>query len=174
MPTLEWPSDGSPLSFDQITTPILAAIRQAFTLARKDRRKSIKWTGPEIGKGEQACSLLAAERLKATNLVYAENDQGRDALEEIVGLAVQLGMEQGRRVGKSSITDLLDEAYGAIFTVKIGFDRTEVHTQAGLTADPMKTLAKGIEALASEMSRIERCPRERAISAVRKENDDGE
>lgn len=157
-----WPKDGGPLSFEQITRPVIHAIRFAYDMKRRDRRRNIPWRGPEIGERDMACSPLAAERLKAHRLAYAEEDQGRDTLEEIVGLAIQLGIEQGRRIAKSDEEPLLDKAYGAVFTVTVGYERTHVHTQAGLLTDPVECLSKAIEALVSEMASVQRCPRHKA------------
>lgn len=159
-----WPSDGGPLDFEEIARPILHAIRFAYDMQRRDRRRNIPWRGPEIGKRDRACCLGAAERLKAGRLAYAEDDQGRDALEEIVQLAIQLGIEQGRRIARSDESELLDNANGAVFTLTVGWgDRTHLHTQAGILTDPAECLRKAIKAFEDELSRVERCPRERAL-----------
>lgn len=97
-----WPEDGSPLDFDSLAEPILHAIRDAYSLTRKDRRRSIPWSGPEIAWQERANSPTFKDRLSARNLQYAEEDQGRDALAEIIGVAIQLAIEQGRRIYKTS------------------------------------------------------------------------
>jgi len=94
----------------------------------------------------------------------APDDQGRDALEEIVQLAIQLGIEQGRRIARSDESELLDNANGAVFTLTVGWgDRTHLHTQAGILTDPAECLRKAIKAFEDELSRVERCPRERAL-----------
>lgn len=90
--------EDKPYSFDEIAEPILRAIRFAYKLERRNKGRSIPWRGPPIGRNEAACSPDFKERLRAGNLAYADEDQGRDALEEIVGVALQLGIEQGRRI----------------------------------------------------------------------------
>lgn len=92
-----WPKDGSPLDFEDLSAPVVKAIRFAYELIRRNRGNTIPWSGPPIGQREAACSLGAKERLNRVMLMESERDQGRDALTEIVGLAIQIGMEQGRR-----------------------------------------------------------------------------
>lgn len=95
-----WPKDKKEcVSFYKITEPILEAVRFAYNLERKNKNKSIPWNGLDIGDKEKAGSFSPTEKLRAGNLKYSLEDQGRDALEEIIGLAVQLGIEQGRRIG---------------------------------------------------------------------------
>ena len=160
-----WPDKNAPLNFEAIADPIIGAIRFAYTLERRHKRRSIPWTGPEISWREHATCPLIADRLKAGNLSYVEEDQGRDALEEIVSACIQLGIEQGRRLARSDASDLLDEAYGAKFTVTVGWDEfTHVHTQTGLIAEPVLALQKAIGALVDELARVQRCPRHRAIT----------
>lgn len=159
-----WPDNNVPLDFEQISRPILHAIRFAYDLKRRDRRRSIPWRGPEIAPRDQACCPKITERLKANHLSYAEEDQGRDALEEIVAAAIQLGIEQGRRLARSDACELLDGFSGAAFTVSVGWDDwTHVHTKAGLRSDPQECLRKAIQALQAEAERVARCPREKFL-----------
>jgi hypothetical protein len=98
----EWPADGSPASFDDLTTPICEAIQFAYDLQRRNRDQDIPWTGPPIGEDERATAFDAHDQLRAENLAYSITDQGRDALTEIIGLALRIGIEQGRRIVKTS------------------------------------------------------------------------
>ena len=99
---MDWPPDDAPANFEDLTAPICAAIRFAYRLQRRNQDRDIPWSGPEIGAEERATALLAQAQLGAVNLAYSLDDQGRDALTEIIGLAVRLGIEQGRRIVKSS------------------------------------------------------------------------
>jgi hypothetical protein len=63
-----WPADGGPLDFEQIARPVLHAIRFAYDLQRKNKRRSIPWRGPEIARRDQACCPKITERLQAGNL----------------------------------------------------------------------------------------------------------
>ena len=78
--------------FEELVKSVVKALKGAYTLRRKPL-VDIKWEGPEL---EQYCySLPPAERLTAENLRYSQEDQGRSALEEIIGIAVALGIQQG-------------------------------------------------------------------------------
>ena len=101
---LEWPDDGNPLDYQSIADPIRKAIRFAYEMSRKNVGRSVPWRGPPIGRSEAGNSLQAKHRLSAEMLRYSEEDQGRDALDEIIGVAVQIGIEQGRRIFKKSDT----------------------------------------------------------------------
>ncbi len=92
----EWPKDNKIVSFSELTEPITKAIRHAYAIKRLPLR-DIPWTGLELGKREKVNCFEPAEHLTAKNLDYSDQEQGRDALEEIVGIAVRLGIEQGRR-----------------------------------------------------------------------------
>jgi len=84
-----------PKSFTKLTRPIIRAIHFAYGLRRKNRHRNIPWGGPETPSTNATC-FPPRESLQVGNLKYEENDQGRDALTVIVGLAVRLGIEQGR------------------------------------------------------------------------------
>lgn len=93
-----WPSDGSAVQFDEITDPICTAICAAYRLTRRHPERDIPWNGLDIGDREKGACFSPDEQLTADNLRYSLDEQGRDALAEIVGIAVRLGIEQGRRV----------------------------------------------------------------------------
>jgi len=93
-----WPDDGQPADFEKLATPLVRAVRFAYDLKRKNADKDIPWKGPDIGWRERATCLSPKEQLTAERLGYSEEDQGRDPLVEIIGLALRLGIEQGRRI----------------------------------------------------------------------------
>jgi hypothetical protein len=98
-----WPDDGGCLSFEMIADWICDAIRFAYTLERQNEAKDIPWGGPNIGTRERSTCHQPKEQLSAEMLAFALEDQGRDALDEIVGLALRLGIEQGRRIDRDSV-----------------------------------------------------------------------
>ena len=100
---VKWPKDETTVMFNKIADPIKEAIEFAYDLTRQNKRKSIPWHGLDIGEAEKVSNLTPKERLKKTQLDHSLEDQGRDALDEIIGIAVQLGIEQGRRIEKQSI-----------------------------------------------------------------------
>lgn len=98
----EWPDNDKPAYFEDITAPIIKALKYAYRLQRKNKGNDIPYNGFEIGKDSLATCLNAKYQLSAESLAYAMDDQGRNALEEIIGLAVRLGIEQGRRITMGS------------------------------------------------------------------------
>ncbi len=93
----QWPEDNKYASFEDISTPICDAIRFCYKLERQNEDKDCLWTGfPDPLEGLSV--LTPEETLTAGNLEYSLTDQGRDALQEIVGIAIRQGMEQKRRI----------------------------------------------------------------------------
>ncbi|MCP4394505.1 MAG: hypothetical protein GY804_09610 [Alphaproteobacteria bacterium] len=90
-------------TFSELANPIANAIRFAYNLERKNIDKDIKWTGYDIGEKEKTTCFSPDEKFTAESLAFALEDQGREALEEIITVAIQLGIEQGRRIHKREI-----------------------------------------------------------------------
>lgn len=149
-------TDKKPFDFAEMADACKAALKFAFTMRRRNQEQDIPWSGPNY---EHANHFPPAYALKAETMAYAEEDQGRDALTEIVSVILQLGIEQGRRIRRDSSSELLDECHGAVFTIRTGWDdQTSIHTQAGMLANPSECLAKAIEALQAEAADVEKCP----------------
>jgi len=108
---MNWPDDGQPASFSDLTEAVCKALRSAYSMRRKNKNKDIQWTGPPQGRACGVCSFEHEEQLMAENMKYSLEDQGRDALTEIVGIAVQLGIEQGERMFKTSTVYELEQWY---------------------------------------------------------------
>lgn len=104
----KWPKNGRHMCFVKLTEPVYLAIREAYSLTLQEYGESIKWTGPELPQSMGATCLPYDELLTREQLEYDEQDQGRDPLEVIVGIAVQLGMEQGRRLAKEDLKTSLE------------------------------------------------------------------
>ena len=116
----EWPEDNEPAAFEQISGPIVRALadligNKMVQVAKVKRRtsnglsgykfgaatsaiKTIDYDGYNIGRSEQATCGNAADQLEETQLQWQWTDQGRTPVEVIVTLAIQLGIEQGRRI----------------------------------------------------------------------------
>jgi len=105
----QWPQDDQPVDFSDLADSIQAAILFAYTIKRKNVDKSIPWTGYDIGSDEKVTCFGPDEQLSAKSLAYSLDDQGRTAFEEIIGLAIRLGIEQGRRVFKTSTCYTLEQ-----------------------------------------------------------------
>ncbi len=96
-----WPAKGT-ANFEDLTGPVCEAIRFAYDLSRKNQSRPIPWTGYTIGAQELVGGSPPHLRLERDNLYYDQHDQGRPALEVLVGIAVQMGIEQGRRMEQES------------------------------------------------------------------------
>jgi hypothetical protein len=103
-PYKQWPENDKPARFQDIVDPIVKAIEFTYKMERKNERKNVPWNGLDIGEHQKVTSLRPRESLSAKQLAYDEEDQGRSALEVIVGLAVQLGAEQGRRCERERLS----------------------------------------------------------------------
>lgn len=102
----EWPKDGSPLMFEDLCDHIRRALEFTYDLQRKNIGRDVPWDGPDLGKKDQVCCSNPSGRLKHDYLKWLEEDRGRDALGAIIEIAVQLGMEQGRRLWWQQFCDL--------------------------------------------------------------------
>lgn len=94
----EWPADGSPVKFDFIAEPVVKAMRHCYRMKRRNKDSDAPWSGLPLGRREQASCLNPKEALTAKSLAYVKEDQFRSAVEVIIGVAIQLGIEQGRRM----------------------------------------------------------------------------
>jgi hypothetical protein len=96
-----WPENNATANFSDIALPICKAIRFCFDLERKNIDKDVPYVGLDIIEGAHVC-LTADKLFTAAHLQYAEEDQGYDALEIIIGHAILLGIEQGKRIAMSN------------------------------------------------------------------------
>jgi len=85
--------------FSDISEALRKSVGFAYTLRRKNKGKDVPYEGPELTAGRVlACSFTVEEAFSEEQLRYDREDQGRDAMEVILGKAIQLGMEQGWRM----------------------------------------------------------------------------
>ena len=97
--SMKWPKDESkPASFRELAKCVRKAFLDGANWERINRSKNIKWTGPPQGKYSAPVSLAFGVGLRAKTLRVDETEQGRDFLDHIIGIALQLGVEQGRRI----------------------------------------------------------------------------
>lgn len=111
----EWPNHNKMAIFADIADPVVKALKVAMKKNRAVYKDGIMWTGLKQGKLTEVTTLSPPATLHAKNLSYSKSDQGRDVFTEIVAIAVQLGMEQGRR---TVIKELKE--YSFLFTSKDG------------------------------------------------------
>ena len=93
-------SESEPWSFEQITEPLVAAFRHAYKLERQNQDVDTPWPqlAPNIDSRQRATTHGIKDRLSAEMLRYSEEEQGREAIVELVGAAVALGITQGLRI----------------------------------------------------------------------------
>lgn len=100
-----WTEDDKEINFEDLVKPVIYAIKQVYILDRRGHGIcDVKWVGPDLPKSMRATCPPYDKRLTAESLRYDEEEQGRDPLEVIIGIAVQLGIEQGRRIHKKDLT----------------------------------------------------------------------
>jgi hypothetical protein len=75
----------------------------AYDLKRKNASRSIPWTGYDVGEDTKVGCFSPHEALAKNNLAFQEEDQGRDALDALIQIAIQLGIEQGRRLERADV-----------------------------------------------------------------------
>ena len=95
-----WPADNKPANFEELVKPLVESLRFAYDVNRKNQGKSVPYRGADHDTLGYAFS--GAKKLSAENLRYSEDEQGRDALTEIIELAVMVGIEQGQRIEYAS------------------------------------------------------------------------
>jgi hypothetical protein len=96
---MEWPRDPNQcVSFTDITGPLVDSARRLLKVEWDG--KDVPYEGFPLGLEMQAGSFNPDEKLKAEQIRYDDEDQGRDPLEVMIGIAVQVGIEQGRRIDR--------------------------------------------------------------------------
>ena len=91
-----------PLDFSYLVKSCRYALLQAYSLKRINEDKDIKWNGP-LPKNDLHVCFPIPDRLTADYLKQSLEDQGRDALTEIIGVILTVGIEQGMALQKESI-----------------------------------------------------------------------
>jgi hypothetical protein len=87
-----WPTSNKPADFAGSVEPLA----RWFRLYQEGRVET--YDGLPLGAQEAAGSLQPVDALTQESLAYNLTNQGRDVIDVILGLAVQLGIEQGRRL----------------------------------------------------------------------------
>lgn len=95
----DWPENDAPVGFDELTGPVMKVIREYYDLTPSGLFPT--WEGLPLPTEMRATCLGYEETLTGEYLEYAEKEQGRSPLETMLGIAVQLGIEQGRRIEAS-------------------------------------------------------------------------
>lgn len=93
----EWPENNEIVPAHELLDPLCDVVIEGYTLRRKDKNKDIPYKGFNLGKHELSSCMRPDELFTAESLAYILENQGRTLIEEVICLAFQLGIEQGRR-----------------------------------------------------------------------------
>ena len=92
-----WPDDEKEtVPFSELVKGVRLALTAAYKLTTRPI-KSVPYRGYDIGDGTKISCSVPAERLSEEGL-KREKEYGRDVLQVLLETAVQLGIEQGRRI----------------------------------------------------------------------------
>lgn len=95
-----WPANDKPADFDDMVKPFVRALRFAYKMHRQNQDNDIPYTG--FNHNVNHICFPIDQKLTAEQLAYDKDEQGRDALEVIIGAILQVGCEQGRRIAMES------------------------------------------------------------------------
>ncbi len=136
-----WPKNDKPADFEDMVKTGIAAVQFAYKLTRKNKGKSIPVVG--VDAPENAGCPSGEVTLNSANLKYSEEEQGRCALEEIIGVVLRIGIEQGRRIEKNNT--------GREMT-KIALKGIVTMTEADQTPEQMQAALRYIKRMAERLS----------------------
>jgi len=98
----KWPEKGV-VPFDELVSPLKDVVSQLYGLDVLDDKA--EYLGYEFTGKIAATCLQPDEQLSREGLEYAE-EQGREPIDVILGIAVQLGFIQGQRDAERSISNI--------------------------------------------------------------------
>ena len=92
-----WPEAATEAAdFDALVKPIVSLIKQGYRVVRRPSRK-LRYRGLQLGRRELVVCSPLEQTLAPSTLSYHKRN-GRSLLTMAVTIAVQLGIEQGRRL----------------------------------------------------------------------------
>ena len=94
---MKWPDNAKPADYDDMHRPLREAFEFCYDLTRKNIDKDMPWAGLPQGRSCSAACFDHHESLTVDSLAFELDDQGRDALDVLIRVAIQVGLEQGRR-----------------------------------------------------------------------------
>ena len=94
----EWPEDKTDtVRFEDLVEPVVQSIGHAYTIKRRNAWEDIPYNGYNIGWETLVCCPDPLVQLNTENIELSR-DQGNSPMHVLVGIAVQLGIEQGIRI----------------------------------------------------------------------------
>ena len=115
--TRKWPHHIEPADFEfDILNPVVKWIIDYYELHSNEihdprNHKDIpEWDGLPLGFHDRAVAVEPNDCLAREGLEWSYDDQGRTPLEAIISIAIQLGIEQGRRLHAGKLLESIDWA----------------------------------------------------------------
>ncbi len=97
---MEWPKKQPVRFLEWIVDPLVSALRQGYRLQRR-KRQTLVYEGLDVISTQSNLARRLSARPYRTfdpEMLQQQEEEGRDLLWVIINLAVQLGVEQGRRL----------------------------------------------------------------------------
>lgn len=104
----KWPKKNKTVMFSELADSVRGAIEFTYKFERQNMHRNVPWSGYDIGEDVKAGCTGPEDSLKKNSLAWELDDQGRDALDVIIRIALQLGIEQGRRGAQERICSEID------------------------------------------------------------------
>lgn len=94
----QWNKENKPEDFYNIIDPLINAVLFSYQLVRQNQGKNIPYDGMDIGDNEKATCLSPDVLFNSSHIETMELEYDKSLIDTIICLAVQLGIEQGRRI----------------------------------------------------------------------------
>jgi hypothetical protein len=128
-PAQDWPLDiCQPIDLNKIIAPIIETLKATHDISEKskkysDRDEPIAWRGPaEVGASDRNFSYTKVSEILDRENLKEQKERDRDLLNVLVTMAVQMGIEQGRRIERGNLIENVSKFKGLT-----SLDRVELH-----------------------------------------------
>jgi hypothetical protein len=106
---VKWPTNKTKCAdYSKLVAPLRKLVKQTHTIAEKESLTfPLPWTGmADTGPTGRACAPTVVAEILSKSSVDYHRERGRDLMETVLGLAVSLGIEQGRRIEREKGADV--------------------------------------------------------------------
>ena len=102
----EYEPPNTPFAFDEMLDAFREAVKYSLVVEDKENIGDIPWNGPEITHYSLLACGFNVEASLSEEIREYHAERGRSTLDVILGCAIRLGIEQGRRMCQSEIDAL--------------------------------------------------------------------